>query len=56
VLTSSLNVVQAIIKYLIQRKLDNTIGSWFICQISSNSSGGKADPAQDLKFLLETSK
>ena len=27
----SLNVVQAIAECLVQRKLDNTIGSWFIC-------------------------
>ena len=41
-LTLSLNIVHAIVECLVQRKLSNTVGSWSICQVSLNSSGGKA--------------
>jgi len=34
--------LHAIVECLVQRKLSNTVGSWSICQVSLNSSGGKA--------------
>jgi len=39
-----------------RRRLGDTIRNWFVCQVGSNSSGGKAESPQDLESFPETAK
>jgi len=56
VLTPSRNIVHTIAECLVQKRLSNTIRNWFVCQVGSNNSEGKAESSQDLESFPETAK